>query len=128
MKNNDLDLVIKDDYDMELLLFIVVTSMKTINNCKKSGLKILEDLGFYERGQIYRKVLFKFKLIRIRSKISCMAMEQGKTILELFLTQIMKSYYHFLISWQIPIMIPELFRQQACVFRNLIEQDVRGCL
>ena len=42
MKNNDVDLVIKNETDMEELLFIVVCSMKTINNYKKTGEKILE--------------------------------------------------------------------------------------
>ena len=42
MKNNDVDLVIKDELDMEVLLFIVVCSMKTIDNYKKSGEMILE--------------------------------------------------------------------------------------
>ena len=47
------------------------------------------------RHQIMKTVMFQFRLLRVRCKISYIAFEKRMTITELFLTQIKKSYIHF---------------------------------
>ena len=45
-----------------------------------------------ERHQIKRTTLIKYKIMRIRAKISFIALQKNKTVFELILEQIMKSY------------------------------------
>ena len=42
--------------------------------------------------KIFKKIFLKYKVMVIRAKISFMAFSKGKTINELMLTQIVKSY------------------------------------
>ena len=42
--------------------------------------------------ELFRKVLLKYKIMRIRSKISFMALEKRMTVFELFVITIKKSY------------------------------------
>ena len=43
--------------------------------------------------KVFRKVYIKYLIIRVRAKISFMALIQRKTIVELFATTIEKCYY-----------------------------------
>lgn len=45
--------------------------------------------------QIFKKIFLKYKIMIIRAKISFMAFEQGRTINELFMVSIIKSYNKF---------------------------------
>ena len=57
-----------------------------------------------------------------------MAMEQGKTILELLLRQILNSYYYFLLNKPNPILLSDLYKQQDKVFENIIDKNVKACI
>lgn len=62
-----------------------------------------------------------------RMKISYIAFEKQKTIKELFLETIMKSYMSLFDQGRIPIRVEELFRQQDIVFENIIKLNFREC-
>jgi hypothetical protein len=62
-----------------------------------------------------------------RMKISYIAFEKQKTIKELFLETIMKSYMSLFDQGRIPIRVEELFRQQDVVFENIIQLKFREC-
>ena len=65
-------------------------SYYNIENLQKKA-----HIGFDEDAAIKRTTLFKYKLMRIRSKISYSAFEKNMTIPELFFNQIQTSFQHF---------------------------------
>ena len=67
-------------------------------------------------------------MIKIRSKISFMAMFEGKTIQELLLSQILKTYFFFLTKREMPISVLNLYKQQTFVFNNIIDLDLKASL
>ena len=101
---------------MDQFLTLIIDSMETVDgnqNSQKFAEKKVEDIkvkqmikakksGFYnieslrqkarvsleEQASMKKTTLFKFKLMRIRSKISFSAFEKHMTIAELFLNQI----------------------------------------
>lgn len=98
LSHRDIDLVIKDDKDMDRLLKFLIYKMQTIDGNKGSSVKILEVLNKQrikilrqkqKNGKIstdekhyltlkneynlYRKVMLKYKIMRIRNKISYIA-------------------------------------------------------
>lgn len=116
LPHRDVDLVIKDDRDMNDFLTLVIRSMETVDGGansqavvekkikeykvkqmivqRKSKFYNLESLQSkaqvspHEKDSIQRATLFKFKLMRIRSKISFAAFLRNMTIPELFYHQI----------------------------------------
>jgi hypothetical protein len=54
---------------------------------------------------LVRKTLLKYKLLRVRSKISFLALQRRMTVLELFLTTIKACYHHLLEAEAIPPLI-----------------------
>ena len=69
MKNKNVDLVIKDEQEMIMLITLVIQSLST--NIKK-GKKIPDEY--------YQIVLQKYKWMKWRSKISYIAKKKRKTI------------------------------------------------
>ena len=51
---------------------------------------------FNKESKIFHKTLFKYKLMRIRSKISYMAFKSKQTILEFLLNKIQSQFFHLL--------------------------------
>ena len=46
--------------------------------------------------KIYSKIALKYTLMRVRAKISFMALEKRKTVCELFVTTILAAYNHLM--------------------------------
>jgi hypothetical protein len=123
LPHRDVDLVIKDDRDMDHFLMVLIHWMRTVdgnaksityveNKIKETKLKqMMRSMknNFYnldslkkkalvsqdEEECVMRATLFKYKLMRIRCKISFCAFEKGLTIVELFMKQIQTSFDHF---------------------------------
>lgn len=53
---------------------------------------------------VFRKVYIKYLIIRVRIKISFIALEKRMTVLELFAMTIMKTYKHLTRKREIPRM------------------------
>ena len=117
MKHRDVDLVIRNEKHMQMLIQYLVHNMKTLDGQRGSAVKILEELRKqkvteYKRqhnrteisksreqqyiqineADIFRKVCLKYTILKIRHKISYMAFMQKKTIPELFIKQIQATH------------------------------------
>lgn len=66
--------------------------LKKIDYIFKDKIWVQTQLTPFEIHQIKRTTLLKYKIMRIRAKISFIALKNNKTIFELFLDQIMNSY------------------------------------
>ena len=95
MKNKNVDLVIKNENDMIKLITLIIISIETKCNKKGSAPKSMKDRYWVEKSEYYQRILQKYKWMKWRSKISFTALQNKKTIQELILYQILKSYYHF---------------------------------
>ena len=65
--------------------------------------------------------------MKYRMKISFIAFEKKKTVKELFLETILKSYMSLFDQGIIPIRVEELFRQQDLVFDTVLELKFKEC-
>jgi hypothetical protein len=90
--DRQVDLIIHDESDMMNLISLLIYKLQTIDGFKGTSLSHIEGNKYKETIRVYDKVLFRYKIIKIRMKISCIAFEQKKSILELFLIAIMKTH------------------------------------
>lgn len=73
--------------------------------------------------------MFRYKLLRFRSKISFEAFRQKKTVQELMLTTIMQSYSDLLKSGELPQVegdYQERFRHRNYVFMGLMKSSLKN--
>ena len=120
MENRDVDLVIPKEKDMEMLLTFLIFELKTTNGEKGTAKQYLGHLPWVKKEKILRKILVGYKKMKWRMKISCIALEKRKTIAELFLEQIIKTYYTFFQKGKIAMTIPDLYKQQDEVFYKIL--------
>jgi hypothetical protein len=73
METKHVDLVIKDEADMILLITLVIQSINTRNNYKGTAQSSIAKAYSQERNQYYQQVLQKYKWMKWRAKISFMA-------------------------------------------------------
>lgn len=117
MTHRDINLVIKDEEQMSVLLKFLIYRMKSVDGSRnsavpylealnKQSLKAFKELNGYETIKkskevkilqenehfIANRVFLKYKIMKIRAKISYMAFEKRMTIAELFLEAILKSF------------------------------------
>ena len=117
LKHRDVDLVIRDQRDMERLLKVLIHAMKTMDGRRDSAKHILSTLNRQEiqrfkykvsdgtikeqdkrkiiqlnEHKFYQKIMMKYKIMTIRSKISYIACLNMMTIKELIVKQIKYSY------------------------------------
>ena len=69
----DINLVIKDEKEMRKLLEFLIVEMKTIDGRRGSASAYLDSPNL-DRDAFYLKVFGRFNLLRIRMKISYMAL------------------------------------------------------
>lgn len=111
LETRDVDLVVQSEKDMDALLMILIHATKTVDG-NKGSLAAVEKFVLTQKARMNKKkgkleqaevtdqdktcifysTLMKFRLMRIRSKISFMAFEKNVTIPELLLTTIKNSY------------------------------------
>lgn len=141
LHNRHIDIVIRDETQMMNMICLLVYHINTVDGDKDSSLKIMQTLidqeqasylrknklkefkpGVKEkiekqvRHRVMREVRLKYMILRIRAKISFIAFEQKKTILELFVNQIRKSY---LLIWGDPDGTIQRIHQQ---FADLVNK------
>ena len=103
LKDREVDLVIPNEPDMERLLKYLIWNTKTIDGCKNSAVKILNkmqkqstksttDAAIQNEHLLFSKVYRKYVVMKVRAKISFMAWKNSKTISELFVDSILKTY------------------------------------
>lgn len=77
---------------------------------------------------VFRKVYLKYLIIRVRIKISFIALQKRMTILELFVSTIMKTYLHLMRSGHIPALSEEMIQKHNSTFLKLITRGYKGCV
>ena len=85
MENKEMDLVIKDEFEMDLLLGVISYHMETYNNDRYSAREFVKHADYCDRTGLVLEVKRKYFIMKIRAKISCIAMENLMTIKELLL-------------------------------------------
>lgn len=113
MAHRDVDVVIKDLYQMNMLLKFLIHSLRTIDGYRGTADPVLEVLNkqstmeYLKKNNrdrvsesvrlrliqtnehyLFRKVYIKFLIMRVRAKISFMALSKRMTIVELFASTI----------------------------------------
>lgn len=117
LKHRDVDLVIKDEKDMEYILKFLIMKLETVDGMRGSALPLIEALNAQIRKEkaikqftpkqehiftyqnmhvLLNKVYFRYQIMKIRQKISYHAYLKNMTINELFLAQIIKTFNVFL--------------------------------
>ena len=84
--------------------------MKTIDGQANTAEKLFQGRNQEFVDEINRKTVMKYKIMKIRMKISYIAFEKITTVKELFLTAIMRSYMSLFMNNKIPISVEELMR------------------
>jgi hypothetical protein len=110
LTHRDVDIVIRDQKEMDKLLTYLVHNLRTMDGKRDSANKILaaiykdsdRKVGNKKLSQVeiiasnehhlFQKVMMKYKVMRIRAKISFMALQKRMTIYELFISTIQSSY------------------------------------
>jgi hypothetical protein len=116
LKNRNIDLVIKDEADMDMLLKFLIYKLKTqdgVRNSAKDMITMLNEqcrkarkkecggkLSTIEEHKtnqgtmhlINNKVMFKYNLMKVRNKISFIALQKKKAICELIIESIVCTY------------------------------------
>jgi hypothetical protein len=84
--------------------------MQTIDGNKGTAIPFTKEKPYSIKKMIIENTIVKYKVMKWRMKISFIAFEKRKTIKELFLEAIMKSYMSLFDTGRIPILVEELFR------------------
>lgn len=117
MKHRDVDLVIRNESDMEKVIKFLIYNLKTVDGAKNSALKLIkivrEDklsqlsrcpirgsidpfkeiiLNQQVEWEIYNKVYFKYKILKFRHKLSYQAFVKHMTICEILMRGILNTY------------------------------------
>ena len=79
MKNRDVDLIIKDEEHMQYLITFLVNTLKTIDGNKNSS------LVYADQEKSMEQTIKKYRLMKFRMKISCIAYEKLKPINQLII-------------------------------------------
>lgn len=118
LEGRDVDLVIKDQVKLFELITVLVYYLKTIDGKKDTAVKLLHymspDLEIENtiRKQVVASVVMKYKVMKLRHKISYLAFEQKMTVYQLLLNAIVRTYTQLIIKGEIPVSLTDLYKLQ----------------
>lgn len=117
LNHREVDLVVPDDHHMQALLKFLVYRIQTVDGNRGTAKNVLENLNNHSRREflsqpgrhfmskqrehqirstneyrVYSKVMLKYSIMRVRSKLSYHALLNRQTVLEMFITQILKTF------------------------------------
>ncbi len=100
--------------------------MRKLNDRRlpNSVLKERNELSQETKLKILKSVSFKYKLMGIRSKISYYAFINKKTVAELIISQILKTYEHFLQQNQYQLTEAEQLMMEPDVMDTVNSESV----
>ena len=105
-KTRNVNLIIKNEQTMLNLLFVLINALDTVDGSRHSAERLY---GFeQDREAILQKCLMKYKILKIRMKISYQAFLQTKSVKQLFLETILKSFMTLFMQNKIPITVRNL--------------------
>ena len=91
-KDRIADFVIRDEQTMEYFITFLCYNLNTVDGYKNSAKPYLDENCYLTRKALIEKVVKKYRVMKWRMKISCMALQAKKTVKQMFLDQILKSY------------------------------------
>ena len=95
-KDRDIDLVIKDEAMLKVLMLFLIVKLNTINGVRDTFQELKRTKGIKRSDSIakYTRHIYKsFMIMKVRMKISFEACYQRKTIQEMMLMAILKTYH-----------------------------------
>lgn len=106
---------------MTLLVYYLNTLDGKRNSAQDFLTKISSDLIIDHdfRKQVVLGVIKKYKVMKLRFKISYLAFEAKQTIHQLLLTTILKSYYTLILNGEIPISMVDLYKIQHSKYTKI---------
>ena len=93
------------------LIQLLIYKLETIDGFRGTALPIIDGYLYKDIIKVYSQVLMRYKIMKLRMKISCSAFEQKKSVLELFLFSILKTHQSFFQQGLIPMTMHELKSQ-----------------
>jgi hypothetical protein len=87
-----IDLVIFNEKDMIAIISLLIWKTKTINGIAGTSKELTSLMSLTRRQQMYSCVLMKYKIMKIRMKISFMALVKEISIKELIYRQIIRTH------------------------------------
>ena len=128
MKDRDVDLVIHKEKDMEMLITFLVFRLQTIDGEKHSAKPYTGNKPWTQKEAIFRKIITKYKILKFRMKISCLALEKKMTVQELIFNSILKTYSTFYLQGKIPLTMSELYKQTDEMYHRILFLPLRACI
>jgi hypothetical protein len=83
--------------------------MRTVDGIKGTAKNIHQSMSSQEIVEVYSRVLMKYKIMKIRVKISYSALQCNITVKELIIFQITKTYQEFFRGNRFPMTLMEIF-------------------
>ena len=113
---------------MLAIISLLIWKCKTINGVYGTAQNLTSKFSLTKRQEIYTCVLMKYKIMKIRMKISFIAFEKQITIKELIYRQIIKTKQTFFKEGKIPMKLLEIYQQQPFVYEELISLKTIDCI
>jgi len=142
LSHRDVDLVIRNESQMNCLLKLLIHSMRTMDGHKGTADKMLEAMNKQSKEEylkhtgkqlisesvaqkikqsnehlLFRKVYLKYLILRIRAKISFMALKKRQTVTELFVQTILRCYNEQQALGLIRLEDPETMKRRGEMFQ-----------
>ena len=105
---------------MDLLLKFLILRMNTVDGVRDSGLAIINKLRPEQKHLFMFRTLMRFKVLRMRMKISYMAFQKKMTVSQLIQTTILKAHDDLTKEGSIPLYDPFL-REKIETFDKLLD-------
>ena len=86
---------------------LLVYQLNTIDGNRNSAKKLIQKTK--NQDLVVEKVVMKYKIMKFRMKISYMAFQKRKTVKELLLDSILKTYIKLFKNGLIPMNIKDLY-------------------
>ena len=147
LDHRDVELVVRDESDMNQILKYLIHRLRTLDGTRGTAEKIIElmnkqsladlkkevgrdvisktkehQLIQQNEQAVFRKVLMKYKIMRIRSKISFIALQKSMTVVELIIDSIIRTY-HERVADGLIFVGPTLAALQDDVYMTMIRGD-----
>ena len=107
---------------MTLLIFY----LRTIDGKKDTAVKLLHSLSpdleieNSVRKQVVAGVIAKYKVMKLRHKLSYMAFERKMTIYQLLYTAVVRAYSQLVTRGDIPVLLTDLYKLQYTNFTMIL--------